>query len=476
MPSKRNLQLISYSLEIIDGEPIYISSNSLPVKAFQYEPAGHAFHFAALKLNGHQEEKSKATDEEDAQSDNSHSNGLSSDDKSKKKLNEKQNHYTLLGLGHLRYLATEDQIKKSYREAALRHHPDKMASLLLSVKNEKEKQKKRDEVENHFKSIQEAYEVLIDPSKRKLYDSEIADEADDAVPVNCSREEFFNVFGPYFVRNGHWSTKKPVPLLGNENTSLKEVDKFYAFWYNFKSWREFRHEEEYDLEDAESREERRWMERQNAKLREGSRKVEYARIRSLVDNAYKSDPRILDRKEKERAEKQKKKDAKYLTKRLEEEEAARVAKEEALRKEEEEEKAAEVALQNKKLREKEKKLLRKERSRLRTLTSAVVSEWALGVSIDDVENLCMSLDIEKLRLLCDLSEGKEKVEQAKFLKEVIGGKVSLENHVQESGFAKDPDSVEENGNIVESNGMCNTIKENGHFSKEIGQMQVGILI
>lgn len=497
MTSKKNLMLISHSLEIIDGDPIHVSTNCLPVKAFQYEPAGHAFHLAALKLYGCQEEKSKKTNEEDAQNDKSQSYGSSSDS-NKRKWNGKENFYTILGLGHLRYLATEDQIKKSYREAALKHHPDKMASLLLAVKNESEKQKKREKIEDHFKAIQEAYEVLIDPSKRKLYDSETADEEDDAVPDSCSRDDFFDVFGPYFVSNGHWSVKKPVPLLGNENSSLKEVDKFYAFWYNFKSWREFRHEEEFDLEEAESREERRWMERQNTKLREGARKAEYARIRSLVDNAYKRDPRILDRKEKERAEKQKKKDAKYLTKRLEEEQAARVAKEEALRKEEEERKAAEAALNHKKVREKEKKLLRKERSRLRTLATAVVSEHLFGVSPDDVENLCMSLAIDKLRLLCDVLEGKKMAERANVLKEVVGGKASLENHDHEmspkkNGFAKAPYSITENGKLVESNGTPVTTKhesesiytssangkfskENEHLSKEIGKMRVAILI
>ena len=44
--------LISYSQEIVDGEPIYVSSNCLPTKAFKFEPAGHAFHSAALRLLG----------------------------------------------------------------------------------------------------------------------------------------------------------------------------------------------------------------------------------------------------------------------------------------------------------------------------------------------------------------------------------------------------------------------------------------
>ena len=230
---------------------------------------------------------------------------------------KQQDHYALLGLGHLRYLATEDQIRKSYRETALRFHPDKQAALLLAEETEAAKQTKKDEIESHFKAIQEAYEVLIDPLKRRIYDS--TDEFDDEIPTDCAPQDFFKVFGPAFMRNGRWSVNQPIPSLGDDNTPLKEVDNFYNFWYSFKSWREFPHADEFDLEQAESRDHKRWMERQNAKLTEKARKEDYARIRTLVDNAYKRDPRILRRKEEEKAEKQRKKEAKFLAKKLQEE-------------------------------------------------------------------------------------------------------------------------------------------------------------
>jgi DnaJ family protein C protein 2 len=222
------------------------------------------------------------------------------------------------------------------------------------------------------------------------------------------------------MRNGRWSVNQPIQSLGDENTSLKEVDSFYNFWYSFKSWREFPHADEFDLEQAESRDHKRWMERQNAKLSEKARKEDYARIRTLVDSAYKRDPRILRRKEEGKAEKQRRKEAKFLAKRLQEEEAARAAEEERRQKEEEGKRAAEAALQQKKLKEKEKKLLRKERSRLRTLSAPVLPQCLLNLGEDDVENLCMSLDIEQLRSLCDRMEGKEVVEQAKVLRDACG--------------------------------------------------------
>ncbi len=253
--------------------------------------------------------------------------------------------------------------------------------------------------------------------KRRIYDS--TDEFDDEVPSDCAPQDFFKVFGPVFMRNSRWSVTQSVPSLGDENSPIKEVDKFYDFWDSFKSWREFPHADEFDLEQAESREHKRWMERQNAKLQEKAKKEEYARIRSFVDNAYKRDPRILRRKEEEKAEKLRKKEARFQAKRMKEEEAARIAEEERLRKEEDEKRAAEAALAQKKLKEKEKKLLRKERSRLRTASASVVSKKLLSIVEDDVERLCSSLEIDRLRILCDQMEQKGELERAQLLRDAL---------------------------------------------------------
>ncbi|KAM7267413.1 hypothetical protein ACFE04_009579 [Oxalis oulophora] len=475
-----NLRLITYSPEIVDGQPIYVSSNCHPIKALKkYEPAGHSFHAVALKLLGCEEEKVEPEDEkipnEKDQSYMASSDSYSS--KGKKKSADgtvQQDHYALLGLGNLRYLATEDQIKKSYRETALKYHPDKQAALLLAEETEAAKQTKKDEIENHFKSIQEAYEVLIDTVKRRIYDS--TDEFDDEIPTDCAPQDFYKVFGPAFLRNGRWSVTQPIPFLGDENTPIQDVDTFYNFWYNFKSWREFPHADEFDIEQAESRDHKRWMERQNAKLSEKARKEEYVRVRNLVDNAFKRDPRIIKRKEEEKAEKQKKRKAKYVAKQLLEEEAARVAEEEKRRKEEEDKKAAEIASQQKKIREKEKKLLRKERTRLRTLSAPVISERMLNISDDDVESLCMSLDILTLKDLCDKMERNEGLARAKFLKNQQEGNNDEPESVDTK--SRDDKKPQQNG-AVQMNGTVSLSsfekKEKPWGKEEIELLKKGVL-
>ncbi|KAL1196969.1 DNAJ JJJ1-like protein [Cardamine amara subsp. amara] len=461
------IKLLTYSTELSDGKPLYASSNCLPVKALNREPAGHAFHSAALKLRGcakeatdkNEDTKKKASKEKDNEyvpSYDSHNN------KGKKKSGKQQHdHYALLGLGNLRYLATEDQIRKSYRDTALKHHPDKLATLLLAEETEEAKQAKKDEIESHFKLIQEAYEVLMDPTKRRIYDS--TDEFDDEVPADCAPKDFFKVFGPAFKRNARWSVNSRVPDLGDENTPLKEVDSFYNYWYTFKSWREFPEEEEHDLEEAESREEKRWMERENARKTQKARKEEYARIRTLVDNAYKKDTRILKRKEDEKAKKLQKKEAKVMAKKKLEEEAAAAIEEEKRRKEEEAKRAAEAAQQQKRAKEKEKKLMRKERSRLRTLSAPVLSQRLLGISVEYVEDLCMSLDTEQLRKLCDKMENKEGMALAKVLK---NGNSSNDDDETETKEEEIPVAVKQNGHVVVANGHVEASVETATHQKK----------
>ncbi len=62
----------------------------------------------------------------------------------------KRDYYEVLGVGKS---ASADEIKKAFRRAAVEHHPDKEGGS-----------------EDKFKEVNEAYEVLKDPSKRQRYD------------------------------------------------------------------------------------------------------------------------------------------------------------------------------------------------------------------------------------------------------------------------------------------------------------------
>jgi len=66
----------------------------------------------------------------------------------------KRDYYEILGISRN---ASEEEIKKSYRKLAMRHHPDRNPG--------------NKEAEEKFKEASEAYEVLRDPEKRDLYDN-----------------------------------------------------------------------------------------------------------------------------------------------------------------------------------------------------------------------------------------------------------------------------------------------------------------
>src|SRR5579872_4281386 len=68
-------------------------------------------------------------------------------------MSAKRDYYEVLGVSKT---SAQDEIKLQYRKLALKFHPDK---------------NKSPDAAEHFKEVSEAYAVLSDAEKRKLYDS-----------------------------------------------------------------------------------------------------------------------------------------------------------------------------------------------------------------------------------------------------------------------------------------------------------------
>ena len=204
----------------------------------------------------------------------------------------KKNHYALLGLED--QTATTNEIKIAYRKLSLIYHPDKYED---GAYNDLAKQK--------WLNLQEAYETLMDTEKRRIYDSIM--DFDEEIPGETlgDDEDFFETFGPVLRKNAYWSTKQNMPEFGDATSSYKVANKFYKWWDSFQSWRDFTIEDEYDIHQAENRYEKRYMERENKRMKAHLLKAERKRIQNLSNRARLNDPRIIahEREEAEAKEK-----------------------------------------------------------------------------------------------------------------------------------------------------------------------------
>lgn len=89
----------------------------------------------------------------------------------------------------------------------LMYHPDKLGENITESDKE------------IFLKIQNAYETLIDPVKRKRYDSSLP--FNDSIPsdadiIGLSDPGFYELFESVFRRNALFAKKKPVPNLGDD--------------------------------------------------------------------------------------------------------------------------------------------------------------------------------------------------------------------------------------------------------------------
>ncbi|CED82837.1 Zuotin and related molecular chaperones (DnaJ superfamily), contains DNA-binding domains [Phaffia rhodozyma] len=319
---------------------------------------------------------------------------------------KKQDHYAVLGLGHMRYKANDDHIRVAHRRKVLRHHPDKKANS-GDANND-----------SFFKCIQKAHETLTNLDRRRQFDSidwEIEDFIPD--PKSVKPENFIKAFGPVFDREGRFSKKQPVPSLGNMESSKQEVEGFYDFWYNFDSWRSFEWHDKEVNEGSDSRDDKRFTEKKNKSERARRKKDDNTRLRELVDNVLAVDPRIKRIRAEEKAARDAKKNKGKAPVKLD----PKAVKEAEDKKKAEEAKAAEEAKKNsvedkaareaaKKAKEAARKNLKKFKKAIQTSITNVnyfqpagqaPSASAIEASLNELDSLCASLEPEEVKSVKD---------------------------------------------------------------------------
>jgi len=112
-------------------------------------------------------------------------------------MEKEKNYYEILGIDKK---ATETEIKLAYRRLAKKYHPD----LNRTDSNAKEK----------FIELKEAYDTLIDPVRRKIYDEAGYNPSNIDMSDIFGRYDFMGIreiFREMFSRNYNNTYYKPPP-------------------------------------------------------------------------------------------------------------------------------------------------------------------------------------------------------------------------------------------------------------------------
>jgi DnaJ family protein A protein 5 len=230
----------------------------------------------------------------------------------------KECYYSILGVDRR---AEEDDIKKAYRQMALKHHPDKQA------------EGEREQATARFQLISEAYEVLSNKQERAWYDGHReqilrgSEDAGSKAGFHSTKQDIWQYFstscfgGKYDdSEGGFYKTYNSLfeelsqlerdefeesdseedhllssfPSFGDSRTEWEDVQTFYTQWSNFQSSRRFSGFDKWNLREGENRQIRRAMEVENKKARSSARKEFSGAVRSLVAFVRRRDKRVID--------------------------------------------------------------------------------------------------------------------------------------------------------------------------------------
>lgn len=238
--------------------------------------------------------------------------------------------------------ASDSELKKAYRKAALQYHPDKNRDNI-------------EEATHQFALIRSAYEVLSDPQERAWYDAHktqilrgdepggtgSGSEYEDAPPAvaGLTAEAIYRYFDPSLYTNlsdsvyGFYHIVGQVfgtiaheevaagkqqnlagfsefqddeasaaaadtqhllfPQFGTSTSSYaQQVRRFYQAWSSFVTVKTFSWKDEFRYSQAYDRRTKRSMEKENKKLRDAAKKEYNEAVRSFVSFVKKRDPRV----------------------------------------------------------------------------------------------------------------------------------------------------------------------------------------
>lgn len=222
-------------------------------------------------------------------------------------------HYKVLGV---ELNADDGTIKKAYRKAALRYHPDKNLHCL-------------EEATEKFRLVQAAYDVLSDPQERAWYDRHREEILHRKKYENYKENSFdlWEYFSPSVYKgfgdddNGFYAVYRDVfkkidvedqpfkeqgsgndewmPGFGNSESNYdEEVHEFYSSWQSYCTHLSYVWESQYDVKEAPNRRVMRLIEKENKKVRDKHKKKRNELVRELVSFVRKRDPRVKARKAK----------------------------------------------------------------------------------------------------------------------------------------------------------------------------------
>jgi DnaJ family protein C protein 2 len=71
------------------------------------------------------------------------------------------------------------------------------------------------------------------------FDDKIPSDEQIEKALTKGPERYLKMYDKVFKRNARFAVQKPVPEIGDMETPLDQVNKFYEYWVKFESWRDF---------------------------------------------------------------------------------------------------------------------------------------------------------------------------------------------------------------------------------------------